>query len=91
MTNLNFTIYSNNRINIKGLGNVARIKGLTSGGHEQNVSPVHKRVRVYDLRGDLQYADRQPFKDFALPAYVGGPSDWKTNQELADQIKEWLS
>ena len=91
MTNLDFTIYSNNCINIKGLGNVSRIKGLTSKGQEQNISPVHQRVRVYDLRGNLQYADEQPFRDFELPAYVGGPVNWETNKELADQIKDWLS
>ena len=83
MHNPNFIIYANGRITLAGLGAVARIKGLTSGGTEQNIAPTHKQVRVYDLR----HGDPQPHKDFNMPAYDGSA----TNVSLAEAITEWLN
>ena len=88
--NPNFIIYNNGRIYVAGAIGELRIKGLAGGSKtEQNIQPAHKAVRVYDCR--TQHGDNQPYVDFEMPAYIGGPSEWTTNPELAVAISEGLS
>ncbi len=85
MYNPDFTIYTNYHIEVAGAISTLRIVAITPNGFEYNVtSGSQKRVRVYDY--DRKHGDNQPFADFDMPAYIGGPSDWTENPELAKAI-----
>ncbi len=82
---MTFTIYSNNTITVTGAINTLRIKAVTSGGYEQNLtSHAQTRVRVYNY--NRVYGDNQPFVDYNMPAYIKSGGSDIANPELAELI-----
>lgn len=84
------TLYANDIMAITGYGRCVRLRSVTKFGQLQAVNAYAPKTRVYDIRGDLLYADEQPYMDFAMPAFVGAYDDWKINPVLVENIKKWM-
>ena len=83
-------IYTNGIMSIPEHGRAVRVRSLTKTGRIQGVNTHARKTRVYDIRGELLYADKQPYIDIDEPAYVGKDTNWRINPTLVKIIQDWL-